>query len=105
MSLKFENANVFYREPAADSENNEDGVAVPDEIDSVRNLLGFAVSAVKPGAVIGLPFLDGNMKITNENGIIANFSYEKLFVISFTEEYSKDTRNTYINVHMRERAR
>jgi len=105
MRLKFENANVLSREPSSNSENNEYGIMVPDEFDSVRNLLNFAISTVKMGMVIGLPYLDGDIKLADEHGEIVRFSYKKLFVVSFSEKYSKDTRNTFINIHMRERAR
>ena len=104
MLLKFENANVYYREPS-NPEYSEDGITMPDEIDSVRNMLSFALSTVKHGARIGLPFLDGVLSIANEHGEIARFSYENLFVVSFTEDYLKDTKNTFIKVQMREKAR
>jgi hypothetical protein len=105
MRLKFENANVLFREPLADTGISEDGDAMPDEIDSVRNMFSFAVSAVQMATIFGLPFLDGVINITYEFGEIASYSYENLFVISYTEEYTKDTRNTFIDIHLRERAR
>jgi len=103
--LKFENVNVLFREPPIKLEDNEDSTEMPSEINSVRNLLSYALSSVQMGTTIGLPYLDGVVNIENEHGEIASLSYKSLFVISFTEKYSKNTRNTFINIHLRERAR
>jgi len=105
MRVKFENINVLLRDQSSESENNEENIIVPDEIDSVRNLLNFAVSSVKMGNTYGIPFLDGSVKVFNEIGEIADFIYKDLFVLSYSEEYVSDSKNTFINIHMRERAR
>ena len=110
LRLEFENSSVNLRTSASSldsNENMEDAEQMPDEIDSIINLLEFAVSSAKRQ----LAYLDGKVKISNEIGAVVEFSYINLFVLSFSEEYKvekvniDDTKNTCINIVMREKAR
>lgn len=104
LRLKFENASILFRDPPDNSdgdEGEEDAELKPDELDSVRNLLVYAVSTYKKR----IAYLDGEIKIGNELVQSAHFSYKNLFVISCSEEYAEATRNTFVNILLREKAR
>ena len=96
MRLQFENSTVWFRKP-----NNESIDVKIDEVDSIRNLIIFAISSYKKQ----FAFFDGDVKIVNEFGQVANFNYKNLFVLNYSEEYTKNSRITFINILMREKAR
>lgn len=104
LRLKFENASVYFRTPMPNTDNEESGnddEIKPDELDSVRNLLVFSVCSNKTQ----IAYLDGEVRIGNELGQITKLSYKDLFVLSCSEEYAENTRITYIEILMREKAR
>jgi len=104
LSLKFENSTVRHRPTSSRSvgnKNEDETVTEPNEIDSVRNLLVFAISSYRKQ----FAYLDGEIKITNEFGQVVKTNFKNLFVLKYTEQYTKDTRNTIINILIREKAR
>jgi len=100
MRIHFENSTVRFRSPLLEPDDENMGVRL-DEIDSVRDLFAFAISSYKKQ----FAFFDGNVKIVNEFGQVANFSYKNLFVLKYSEEYMKNERITFINILMREKVR
>ena len=101
MRLKFENAAVLIHQSSSEQVDNENEDEKPDEIETIRDLLEFAVSSYRKQ----LAYLDGSLSIVNESGQIFSYSYRNLFVLTYSEEFTRNTGITSINIHMREKAR
>ena len=80
---------------------DENGAELPREIDSVRDLFKFAVISYTKKA----SYLDGEVEtIDSFTRSITKLSYKNLFVTRFEESFERETRETHISIHLRERA-
>ena len=80
---------------------DETGAELPREIDSVRLLFNYAVTSYRSE----VSYLDGEVEtIDSFTRSITKLSYKNLFVTRFEESFERETRETHIYIHLRERA-
>jgi hypothetical protein len=98
MTIRIDSANLH--ELYVDRTDPENGESLPREIDSARELLGFAFSP--PGSEYC--YMDGEVVIVDGFAKSASLHrFKDLFVMHIEEEYSIKDRDTHIHILLRER--
>ena len=96
LTIKVDNSDLdeLFSEKKDDSDE-----ALPREIDSVRDLLVYAVFPANGQ----YSYLDGELEIVDGyTKSVSKYSYKDLFVMKFEESFKKDARDTHMFITLRE---
>jgi len=97
LTIRVDNSNLD--ELYSGQKEDGDGEALPREIDSVRDLILFALFPNDDE----YSYLDGELEITDGfTKSVSKYSYKDLFVMKFEEEFERNARDTHIRILLRE---